>query len=392
MIEVKSGNNNADFSACGTRLRLKQSSPEKSALLFPAGWEKWLLDMAGLATLSDMGPLTGENRAIAFYGMKVLQKSPRLGLRELFRAMKLDQQYLTEEDITFMVTPRLNAASRMDDPHRAFELLTTADPAEAIALAAHLTKINDTRKVLVAGIMKEVHHALKEREDSAVIVIGNPKWQYGVLGLVAGKITDQYGKPAFVWGQGDSEENDIKGSCRSDGSVNVVDLMTLVTASLSGFGGHELAGGFSVSREEIHFLPDRIEKAFHEIKKEKIVQEANTAVDAKISLDDVDADLWKIVEQFSPCGLANPKPTFLFENIIIAEAKLFGKEKNHLELKFQNSRGRKVTAIAFFKTFDDFAVPAAAGSTINLVATLEFSRFAGKNEIRLRIVDINQCI
>ncbi len=358
------------------------------------GAEKWLLDMAGLATLSDMVPLVNENRAIAFFGIKVLQKSPRLGLRELFSAMKIEQRYLTEEDITFMVTPRLNAASRMDDPDRAFELLVTEKPAEAIALATHLTKINDTRKTLVAGIMKDVHATLKDREECSVIVVGNPKWQFGVLGLVAGKLTDHYGKPAFVWGQ--NGDSDIKGSCRSDGTINVVELMTHINTAFMGFGGHELAGGFSVSREEIHFLPERIEKAFHELTrstssgqaKEKEEGIGDVKVDAKISVDSVDADLWKVVEQFSPCGLGNPKPTFLFETIEISEAKLFGKEKNHLELKFKNSRGKKITAIAFFKTFDDFSIPIEIGNKINLIATLEFSRFAGKNEIRLRIVDI----
>src|ERR1035437_8219641 len=116
------------------------------------GWEKWLLDMAGIATLSDMVPLLGENRAIASFGRKVLRKSPRPGLQKLLAKMNIDQRYLSEDDIGFMVTPRLNAASRMDNPLRAFELLATVDEVEAGVLALHLSKINDERKSIVTGI------------------------------------------------------------------------------------------------------------------------------------------------------------------------------------------------------------------------------------------------
>jgi Mg2+ and Co2+ transporter CorA len=138
------------------------------------GWEKWLLDMAGLATLSDMVPLTGENRTIAYYGMKVLRKSPRPGLQKLLAKMNIDQKYLSTGDVTFMITPRINAASRMDSPMRAFELLATKDETEGGTLANHLTKINDERKNIVLHIMKEVKKHFEKREelkDLPVLVI-----------------------------------------------------------------------------------------------------------------------------------------------------------------------------------------------------------------------------
>ena len=187
------------------------------------GAEKWMLDMAGLATLSDMVPLLGENRAIAYFGLKVLRKSPRPGLQKLLAKMNIDQKHLTEDDIGFMVTPRLNAASRMDEPMRAFELLSTENEKEADLLADHLSKINDERKLIVASIMREVGRKFETREVKDVIVIGNPSWKVGVLGLVAGKMSDEHKRPVFVWGK---DENDLlKGSCRSDGSVSVVELM-----------------------------------------------------------------------------------------------------------------------------------------------------------------------
>src|SRR3989344_1919525 len=188
------------------------------------GAEKWMLDMAGRATLSDMVPLTGENRAIAYFGMKVLKKSPRPGLQKLLAELRLEQKYLTEDDVGFMLAPRLNAASRMDDPARAYEVLTTENETEAGTLAGHLSKINDERKIIVAGIMREVKKNFTRREMREVVVVGNPNWRVGVLGLVAGKISEEYERPVFVWGRDENET--LRGSCRSDGSVSVVELMT----------------------------------------------------------------------------------------------------------------------------------------------------------------------
>ncbi len=225
------------------------------------GWEKWLLDMAGVATLSDQVPLLDENRVLAFYGLKVLRKGHRIGLVELFKKAGVDITKLNEEDITFTLAPRINAASRMADPMKAFELLATTNPINARVLSDHLVKINDERKIMVAHIMKDVKNVLKKREDKALIVIGNPSWRIGILGLIASKITEEYKKPVFVWGE--DGNGTIRGSCRSWGGINLVELMTtLPENSLIEFGGHKSAGGFSVSYEEVHFLEERLLKVF----------------------------------------------------------------------------------------------------------------------------------
>src|SRR3989338_1270057 len=127
------------------------------------GWEKWLLDLVGLATLSDMVPLTGENRVFAHFGLKVLRKSPRRGLYELLSVLRLNRAELTEDDIGFSIAPRINAASRMGAPMDAFRLFATTDAAEAGALARHLNKINDERKGKVASLVKEVRKIVQER-------------------------------------------------------------------------------------------------------------------------------------------------------------------------------------------------------------------------------------
>jgi single-stranded-DNA-specific exonuclease len=352
-----------------------------------AGWEKWLLDMAGLGTLSDMVPLREENRVLAYFGIKVLQKSPRPGLQKLLKKMDIDQRYLAEDDITFMITPRINAASRMDVPMRAFELLATTDVVEAGVLADHLAKINDERKIMVATIMKEVHGTLEKREEKGLIVIGNPKWRAGILGLVAGKITDTYKKPAFVWGCEGSDT--IKGSCRSIEGVNMVAIMrALPENALLSFGGHELAGGFSVTHEQIHFLEDHLLFALSQISNSDSEIQEVEKYEAELTLDDITIRNWQLISSLAPFGIENPKPVFHFSNIVVLNIKHFGKEKNHLALSFKDSTGKIVKAIAFFKTSADYPAQIEVDQKINLLASFDLSRFAGRVELRLRIVDI----
>lgn len=350
------------------------------------GWEKWLLDMAGLSTIADMVPLVNENRAIAHFGLKVMRKSPRPGLIKLLRKMRVNQQYITEDDVAFMIAPRINAASRMDIPIEAFRLLSTDNESVADELSDHLHNLNDTRKGLVASMIKEAKRHVEERGVKDIIVVGNPDWKPGVIGLIASKLVEEYGRPAFVWGREDSEH--IKGSCRSDGTVNIVELMVAVTEGFFiNIGGHEFSGGFSISHENVHFLEKELLQAHKKIKKTTALP-SGEMIDCTLSIDDVTEENYKTIETLAPYGVGNPKPAFLFSNIEIAGVKQFGKEKNHLELQFENSKGMKISAIGFFMTPKSYKIPVEQGAKISLVATIERSMFKYRPEIRLRIVDI----
>ncbi|MEK7118747.1 MAG: single-stranded-DNA-specific exonuclease RecJ [Patescibacteria group bacterium] len=351
------------------------------------GWEKWLLDMAGLSTIADMVPLQNENRVLAYYGLKVLRKSPRPGLQALLREAGIDQRYLTEEDVGFTIGPRINAASRMDVPLRAFELLATSDPEDAGVRAKHLAVLNGERKLAVARMMKEAKKVLREREIREVIVVGNPSWKVGVVGIVANQLAEVFDRPVFVWGREGSKE--IKGSCRSDGRVNLVELMVAVKDGIFiDRGGHEFSGGFSVSHEHIHLLEDALVEAHGHIpKKESETKEI--MFDAELSLDEVNEETFRAIDLLAPFGEGNHKPKFLFRDTQIEFVALFGKEKNHLKLIFKNSSGGKIEAIGFFLTPSDFpGADVRNGGTIDLVSTFEKSYFRNRPELRLRIVDI----
>ncbi len=236
-------------------------SPELREKVSP-GWEKWLLDMVGLATIADMVPLTGENRVLATYGLRVLRKSPRIGLQKLCRVMRVEQSRFTEDDVGFMLAPRVNAASRMGDALEAFKLFVTANEDEAEALAKKLDKANRERKAQAGAITRAVHARLKDRELRSVIALGDPEWRPALLGLVANTIAEEYERPVFLWGREGSGA--IKGSVRS-GRVHALELMNATVDTFSQFGGHAASGGFTVRDDAVFFLEDKLVEAFARI-------------------------------------------------------------------------------------------------------------------------------
>jgi len=367
----------------GVAYKLVQGILRKRDFGMKKGIEKWLLDLVGIATLSDMVPLLDENRVFAYYGLYVLKRSPRIGLRKLLKKIKVNQRHLTEDDISFMVTPRINAASRMDAPHKALELLLTEDEVEAGMLVDFLHGLNEERKGVVASTVKEIKRRLaKEDKQHKVLVMGSTKWKPSLLGLVAGSLTEEFNIPVFLWGKNGDET--LKGSCRSPESVSVVDLMNESKDVLLQFGGHNQAGGFSVSRDKIHLLEEALTNAFMKISTE--VEREPVRIDAELSLADVSHTTSDLIEQFAPFGLGNPKPLFLFKDVEVVAMKQFGKTKDHLELQLKDVN-RRATAIAFFCEPERLTVTPVVGKKINMVASLEKSFFRGRPELRLRIID-----
>jgi single-stranded-DNA-specific exonuclease len=307
-----------------------------------------------------------------------------------------------------MITPRLNAASRMGIPMDAFKLFSTTDFAEAGALAEHLNKKNDERKILVAGMVKEIKNKIRQRDETMknVLVLGNSDWKPSLLGLVANSFSDEHNRPVFLWGREGRSESGcadgqqavghnslIKGSCRSGGDINVFELMESAKDIFVEYGGHAGAGGFSVMQENIHTLEEKLNLAFLKLKNKNSAQEI--LLDKKLSLGDISWETYGMVEKFAPFGFENPKPIFLFENVEVSAVKQFGKEKNHLEIKVRDdsqagekNSGKEITAISFFSEPKKFPVAVEVGAKINLVATLEKSTFRNFPELRLRIIDI----
>jgi single-stranded-DNA-specific exonuclease len=355
----------------------------------PDGWEKWLLDMVGISTIADMVPLQKENRALAHFGLRVLRKSPRPGLKKLLMLARADQRTLGEEDIGFTIAPRINAASRMDEPIRAFQLLSASDETRADELARHLTALNDDRKLSVARMMKEIRAHMKERELREVVVVGNPTWRIGIVGLAAGTLAEELGRPVFVWGREGGET--IKGSCRSEGLTNMVDLMVGAGDALLERGGHEQAGGFSVSHEAIHTLEDRLVAAYRQIYPEGAprAQKEDPRPDMELSVEEVNVELTRRLSRFAPFGIGNPKPLFVFRGVTVMDVRYFGKNKEHLELKLERVKGRPLSAIAFFAAHS-LGKGRSPGERVHVFAHVEKNNTRFGDPVQLRIVDLKE--
>lgn len=349
----------------------------------PLGWEKWLLDMVALATVADLMPLVGENRALVHFGLTVLRKSRRTGIRALAMRARIRQNELSEEDIAFALAPRINAASRMDNPELAFRLLT-AGFEEAEALAERLEELNASRKASVGALVREAKKRAKQRFASGVpVVMGDTAWKPALLGLAANALMEERGGLVCLWGR-DASGN-LKGSCRSDGSVSVVELFSHASAGLEAYGGHAHSGGFSVSHERVHALPDSFAEAALALEKAPIAREPQTS-EGVLGLSEVTQGLFSALGQLAPFGLGNPKPVFRIPRVRIDDVKRFGREKNHTELSLCNENGFSCRAFQFFRAPADFALEPVPGVTADILATVERDSYRGG--IALRVVDV----
>lgn len=349
------------------------------------GWEKWLLDLVAIATVADMVPLVGENRALVYWGLQVLRKSPRPGISALCTRLRLRKHELTEDDIGFSIGPRINAASRMDEPILAFKLLTTQDRNEAEMIAARLEELNASRKGVVGGMVREARKRVKERYsvEDKVVVLGNPEWKPSLLGLAANSIMGDRGGVVCLWGR--DANGAIKGSCRSDGAISVVDVFSAAPEAFVESGGHTASGGFTLAADYVHTLQEVLSKAVAQIEAKPVDRPSD--FDSRVTLREVSIALLRDISQLAPFGMGNPKPVFSVGNVLVSSARQFGKEKNHVELMIACAdTGETARAFDFFRTPADFTFVPESGKTAVVLATVERDTFRGG--LALRLVDV----
>lgn len=353
-------------------------------LAIPDGWEKWLLDLVAIATIADMVPLIGENRVLAHWGLTVLRKSQRPGISALCNLLRLKKANLTEDDIGFSIAPRVNAASRMDDPHLALRLLITKDSTEADMLAAQLEKLNASRKGVVAGMVREAKKRARDRyKPGDVIVLGDPDWKPSLLGLAANSVMGEFGGVVCLWGR-DAHGN-IKGSCRSDGEISIVDMFANTVGAFTEAGGHAASGGFTVAEGAVHTLPEVLSDVAASLKRKNV--EKSRDYDALISIREVSFPLYRDISQLAPFGIGNPKPIFRITRVQIVEVRAFGKEKNHVEVSLAClDTSTRARAYDFFRSPQDFTFSPQQNQEAVILATLERDSFRGG--FALRLVDI----
>ncbi|MEA4910919.1 hypothetical protein SDC9_21762 [bioreactor metagenome] len=301
------------------------------------GWEKWLLDMVGIATIADLVPLKNENRLLAKYGLAVLKKTRRPGLLRILSNAKVNQKKINEDDIAFALAPRINAASRMAEPIHAFYALLQNE--EAVNYANELEKYNSARKQESKDAETIIDY--EKFSEEKIILIGDEKWTPGIIGLVASRVCETVKKTTFVWGVGE-DENILKGSVRAgEDGYNVVEIMTSCQYLFENFGGHEMAGGFAIHKNNLGKFQEFLREYKIERKENQEIEEKKNLEFIDIEIKDVNRKLFDQIKIFAPFGMQNEKIIFkikLKENDFV-QSKRFGKNLEHLEISINGIRG-----------------------------------------------------
>lgn len=347
------------------------------------GWERWLLDLVAIATIADMMDVRGENRALITYGIQVIRKGRRPGLKRLLESARVHVPELSAEDIAFMVAPRINAASRMRHASIAAAMLTARNAEEARELVGTLEKINTERKLLVEEIVSDAHGRIARLDRiPEAIVVGDMSWPPGVLGIVATRIMEVYHRPVFVWG---SANGVLKGSCRAYGEENIVDAMRSVQDGvLIDFGGHQKSGGFALTPEQLTEFQGSIESFFATATPAPAVQALT--FDGALNVRDLTAEMVSEIRRLEPHGIGNPRPIFVFPSVRASNVKEFGKTKQHIRCELSDGASM-IGALQFFaRPLVTRALQSA--ERVDIAGSIELGCFGRTCEPRVRIVDV----
>ena len=369
----------------------KNEAADQKYFSFTDGHEKWLLDLVALATVADMVELTDENRVLVHYGLMVMQKTKNLGLKALIEKARLNREHITEDDIAFSLAPKINAASRMKSPHLALELLSTDSKARADELAKELVRLNDARKLEGARIAKEVKKRIDGAPLSSVIVLGNSSWKPALLGIAASNVVETYGRTVCLWGK---EGELLKGSCRSDGTVNIVELLSSQPDLFEDFGGHEQSGGFSLSAHAIHELPEKLADTYDTLKQDGATSNAEVESDGTLSVGEVTYQTHNALRVLAPFGMGNPKPQFTFSQALVEKVLYFGKHQEHVRVVLSDEHGNTAEAISFFFARNGCSTVIellTEGDRVDVVGSVESSFFGGRRELRIRLEHVALC-
>ncbi len=337
-----------------------------------------LLELVALGTVADMAPLVGENRYLVSAGLKVLNNTRRPGLKELSRSAGLKEGGIDTEQILWVLGPRINAAGRMGGASVSYRLLTTQSPEEARALAEELEERNSERQKLTDEVLNKVKERIASKAGLPLIIEGDAAYPVGVLGIAAGRLADEFYKPAIIINLGDDL---CRGSCRSIAEFNIVLALEECRDLLVGFGGHPRAAGFTVKRQNLAQLEEKLVRR-GESQLSKLALKPELTIDADIPLSALDAETLPLIQKLAPFGQGNPQPIFLSRGVEVVECRHIGSKGEYLKLKLE--QGRAVwEAMDFSRRTPAGGVPAS----IDIVYRLDKSYRGGGEVLCLNLVD-----
>ncbi|MFQ5570032.1 MAG: single-stranded-DNA-specific exonuclease RecJ [Rhodothermales bacterium] len=380
-----------ELSGCGVTfklveatLRCLEESPEQAFSY---------ADLVAISTASDIVPLTGENRVLMREGFKRLRQQPSLGLRKLAQQARLDFNHLTVDRIVFGIGPRINAAGRMGEAHRAVALLLSDDSVEATKLAALLEHANQQRRTLdqetQAQAIRKAEIQLGGRMRHA-LVLHEPDWHQGVVGIVASRLVDRFHRPAVML----CTANDAaKGSARSITGINIYTAIKACEDLLTQFGGHDFAAGLTLPEENIPAFRERLDEVVGRMMTPEMMIPA-IKVDASLNLHDLDDRFWNVLNQFAPFGPENMKPIFLSRDLeVMGPPKTVGNGGAHLKFSVRQRGGsssppRHVIGFGMGAYLQTVLDSRRNGQPLSMVFSIEENTWQGRTSLQLRARDL----
>lgn len=340
------------------------------------------LDLAGIGTIADQVPLVGANRSFATFGLQALRTTKRVGLLALFESAGIQQAEIETNQVNFVITPRINAMGRLEHGLDALRLLCSQDKPHAQQRAKMLAETNSKRQDLTYEMVESAKQQAEQWQNEHLIFIASAQYHEGVIGLIAGKLVEEYSKPAIVASiAGDV----IKASARSVAGVNIIELIRQVKDDLLEAGGHPMAAGFGLETAKLQIVTDRLKKlALTQI--EAGLLEPKLEVDGLILLELVSLETCELLEKFAPFGQGNPQPIFGIQELTLLDAKTIGKEGQHLKLIVSNQNGEPLTCLAW--NYGQLADQLQPGQKIDLAGSLQINRWHDRKSVQMIVKDL----
>lgn len=388
-----------ELSGCGVGFKMIQAYSQKNT--FPFDDLNEYLDLVVVAIASDIVPITGENRILAYYGLQRINSNPRPGIEaileyttfEKVRPRNIEEgdyiynRELTVSDLVFQIGPRINAAGRIESGRNSVELLISQTVDQASTFAKRINELNLERRTLDSEITEEAMQMIAEDPDNKSklsTIVFNPNWSKGVIGIVASRLIESYYRPTIVFTKSNGL---LTASCRSVQSFDIYDAIDHCSDLLEHFGGHKYAAGFSLKPEKLEEFRAKFEKYVQEnITEDSLTPEIT--IDAEIHLNEINNKFYRILKQFAPFGPGNMAPIFITKDVMdTGKARVVGKNHLKLEVVHANISGYPLPAIAF-QLADKLPAIKGQGLTFSICFHLEENEWNGQKNLQLNIRDI----
>ena len=365
-----------DFAGVGVAFKLLQAmlaGSTKEELV------KSSLELVTLGTITDMSPLVSENRHWVRTGLKLLSKTTRTGLLELMSCANIDKSKLSTETISYQIGPRLNSAGRLDDAGTSYQLLVTQDRDQARMLAMNLEEKNKERQRIVAETYDRARRQiLEDGADRYILMAADADYPAGVMGLVAGRLTEEFYRPVILFKIG---TDTCRGSARSIQEFDLMEALKSCHHLLTRYGGHARAAGFNIHTRDLQQLQKRMKHEAEE-KLKGLDLRPHIDIDAEVPLSAFSKGVYEEIRQLEPYGMSNPAPVFLSRKVEVVEQKLVGNQNDHIKLKLKHDN---VTWDTMGFRLGNYI--GDLGRHIDIVYSVEVDNFNGKGQLRLNLLD-----